>query len=123
MKKEFVVSILAVFLFFGELPFVFACKEGHGGGSGKVVAEETKAGEKAIDVGNEVCPVMGGQIIKGKEIKVEHEGKIYNLCCPGCIATFKNDPQKYIEKVKEQMGNKEESDYCFAGQSCAGTQP
>ncbi len=46
-----------------------------------------------IDVGNKICPVMGGKV-DGKNF-YEHNGKRYGLCCPMCVATFKADPEKY----------------------------
>lgn len=60
---------------------------------------------KAVNVGNEICPVMGGSA-KGVGVVVEYEGKIYNLCCPACIDTFKADPAKYIAIVEKELGSK-----------------
>ncbi len=57
---------------------------------------------KAINVGNKICPIMGNKIPEGHEITVEHKGKVYNLCCAGCIDKFKSDPEKYVEKVEAQ---------------------
>jgi YHS domain-containing protein len=45
------------------------------------------------------CPVMGGDI--NKEIYADHEGKRVFFCCPACISTFKEDPEKYLAKLKE----------------------
>ena len=33
----------------------------------------------------------------------EYEGKIYNFCCAGCIDEFKKEPQKYIDKVNQEL--------------------
>ena len=44
------------------------------------------------------CPVMGGAI--NKELYVDHEGKRIYVCCGGCIDQIKQDPQKYIDKLK-----------------------
>ena len=46
-----------------------------------------------VDVGNKVCPVMGGEV-NGKDF-YEYNGKRYGLCCPMCVAAFKADPEKY----------------------------
>ncbi len=35
--------------------------------------------------------------------KVTDEGKEYNLCCPGCIKTFKADPEKYSKIAEESL--------------------
>jgi YHS domain-containing protein len=45
------------------------------------------------------CPVMGGDI--NKEVYVDHEGKRIYFCCPACIPKFKEDPAKYLAKLKE----------------------
>lgn len=67
--------------------------------------EQTKeaAGEiKPQEVGNKICPVTGDKIDEKTKVTVEYEGKIYNLCCSGCINIFKADPQKYIKKIEEE---------------------
>ncbi|MBF0123435.1 MAG: YHS domain-containing protein [Candidatus Omnitrophica bacterium] len=33
----------------------------------------------------------------------EYNGKIYNFCCPGCIATFKADPEKYGKVAEDEV--------------------
>jgi YHS domain-containing protein len=58
---------------------------------------------KPQDVGNKICPVTGEKIDEKTKAIYEYEGKIYNFCCPMCIDAFKNDPQKYIEKVEEEL--------------------
>lgn len=55
------------------------------------VAEHNKA--TIVDVGNKICPVMGGEV-SGKDFYV-YKGKRYGLCCPMCSATFASDPEKY----------------------------
>jgi hypothetical protein len=47
------------------------------------------------------CPVMGGAI--NKKQYVDYQGKRIYVCCPGCIAELKADPEKYIKKL-EDMG-------------------
>ena len=63
-----------------------------------VYAVEGNEGETIIP--QTICPVMGGEI--NKEVYVDHEGKRVYFCCPGCIATFKEDPEKYIKKLEDQ---------------------
>jgi len=52
-----------------------------------------------IDVGNKICPVMGGEV--NSDISYVYEGKRYYFCCPPCIEKFKSDPEKYIVKISE----------------------
>jgi len=47
------------------------------------------------------CPVMGHDFtVTAESPKVEHEGKTYYLCCPGCVEKFKADPAKYVAQPK-----------------------
>jgi YHS domain-containing protein len=39
----------------------------------------------------------------GEAIKVEHEGKIYSLCCEACVKAFKEDPEKF-HKIADKEG-------------------
>jgi len=47
----------------------------------------------------EFCPVMGNKI--NQEIYTDYDGKRIYFCCSGCIDTFKKDPEKYMEKMKD----------------------
>jgi YHS domain-containing protein len=76
---------------------------------------DTKATDevsKPQDVGNKICPVTGEKIDEKTKATYEYKGKIYNFCCPMCIDDFKNDPEKYIKKVEEELQAtaKEEAD-------------
>ena len=57
-----------------------------------------KAEGSIEDIGNKLCPVMGGPV-NGKDFVV-YEGKRYGLCCPGCDKTFLSDPAKYIAQME-----------------------
>lgn len=46
------------------------------------------------------CPVMGGKV--NEKLFVDHDGKRIYVCCPGCIATIKKDPAKYIKKLEAE---------------------
>ena len=65
-----------------------------------------------IEVGNKICPIEGDKIVEGKSVKVEYNGKIYNLCCSMCEKELKKDPEAAIKKLemmeKEKMEGKEE---------------
>ncbi len=55
-------------------------------------------------VGNTICPVSGDKIgSMGPGVTVEHEGKIYNLCCEGCIDKFKAEPDKYSTMAEDSL--------------------
>ena len=51
------------------------------------------------------CPVMGGQI--NKEIYADYQGQRVYFCCEACLPKFKEDPEKYLAKMKE-MGQEPE---------------
>ena len=54
-----------------------------------------------IDVGNKICPVSGRPIgVMGPGVQYVYNGKIYHLCCGGCIGNFESDPGKY-SKIAE----------------------
>jgi len=57
-----------------------------------------------VDVGNKVCPVMGGEV-NGKDF-YEYKGKRYGLCCPMCVATFAKDPEKYSAIADKEVAGK-----------------
>jgi len=49
-----------------------------------------------IQVGNKHCPVSGREVgLMGPAFKYVYNGKVYNLCCPGCKSTFDSNPTKY----------------------------
>jgi len=72
-------------------------------GAGSYMAFAQTSGVKAVDVGNKICPVSGEAISSMSPVTYEYQGKIYHFCCPACINAFKKDPQKYIEKVEEEL--------------------
>jgi len=46
------------------------------------------------------CPVMGGKINKAQY--VDANGKRIYVCCKGCIAPLKADPEKFIKKMESE---------------------
>jgi len=46
------------------------------------------------------CPVMGGAI--DKKYYVDANGKRIYLCCSGCVAAVKADPDKFIKQLEAQ---------------------
>lgn len=75
---------------------------------GSQVAEQTVADrqEELVDVGNTLCPVMGGRVAQGQSF--QWEGYSIGICCPGCGDTFKSDPQHYLPALLEDPGLSDE---------------
>lgn len=67
------------------------------------VCAQMREDRAPVNAGNTVCPVLGTNVTPGKSLTVEHDGVLYNVCCPACIDVFRNDPYKYIKIVKDQM--------------------
>lgn len=89
MKKLIVLALVGVFV----MPL----------GVSQVFAADKTTQTGIVDVGNKLCPVMGGPV--SGENFVVYEGKRYGLCCPGCDKTFLSAPEKYIAR----MGAKEKA--------------
>ena len=73
-----------------------------------------QANSELLNVGNKICPVSGEVIAAmgdGKGIQVEHEGKIYNLCCGMCVKDFEKDPGMYIQKINAELENSSDASH------------
>ncbi len=46
------------------------------------------------------CPVLGNKI--DKKVYVDYQGKRIYFCCAMCKAQFKQNPEKYLEKMKAE---------------------
>ncbi len=46
------------------------------------------------------CPVMGNPV--NKELYVDYKGKRVYFCCPPCVQKFKQHPEAYLKKLKQQ---------------------
>jgi len=53
------------------------------------------------------CPVLGGNV--SKQVYADYQGQRVYFCCQGCDAEFKKDPEKYLQKMKEQGVTPEKS--------------
>lgn len=95
--------LLMLLVMFVTVPYAWAGE----GDQGSMMEQQMKAEKSsAVEVGNKTCPVSGEEIGEmGPGVQVEYKGKIYNLCCSGCVADFNKDPEKYVKIVEEQMGN------------------
>jgi YHS domain-containing protein len=58
------------------------------------------AENKEIPKKQTTCPVMGGKIDKSQYVDVK--GKRIYVCCAGCVAKIKADPDKYIKELEDQ---------------------
>ena len=76
--------------------------------TGLVFAQQTppvtQSTVQLVDVGNQHCPVSGDKVGEmGPPVKYEYNGKTYNLCCPMCIKSFKNNPEKYSKIAEDEV--------------------
>jgi YHS domain-containing protein len=46
------------------------------------------------------CPVLGGTI--NKEVYADYQGKRIYFCCQGCDKEFEKNPEKYLQKLKDE---------------------
>jgi YHS domain-containing protein len=55
--------------------------------------------------GQKSCPVTGKPLgSMGKPLAVEVNGQTIYVCCQGCVAKVKANPDFYIAKVKKETG-------------------
>ena len=96
--KLFMLSIIALLCFSG----IALGEREHDHSAHKMAMPEKTAA--AVEVGNELCPVTGEKVgAMGPAIQYEHNGKIYNLCCAGCVEEFKANPEKYSKIAEENV--------------------
>jgi YHS domain-containing protein len=65
----------------------------------KVVTEKSTPAAKVLKP-QTTCPVQGNPI--NKKLFVDYKGKRIFVCCEGCIADVKKDPEKYIKKLADE---------------------
>jgi len=73
---------------------------------GSMVDEMEEHHSELPNVGNAICPVSGefiSDVGDGKGVQIEHEGKIYNVCCKFCAKDFKKDPEKFIKIIENNL--------------------
>ena len=104
MKLRLVILIAGMLMFATTQGFT---EEGHDHGTHEEITET-----EAINVGNKICPISGEEIgSMGEGVQVEHKGKIYNLCCKMCAKDFKKDPEKFIEKINEELEGHDDKEH------------
>jgi YHS domain-containing protein len=47
-----------------------------------------------------MCPVMNRKI--NKDHYVDHDGKRVYVCCPGCLRSVRENPEKYIKELEDK---------------------
>ncbi len=104
MKRVVCLSVLSFFVF--SLTGSSLANDMCGAAKHEDASKTAPAGNKSepVNVGNKICPVMGEKIDEKSKATYDYKGKTYDFCCPGCIDTFKKDPDKYIKKVCEEKG-------------------
>ena len=105
----------AVILFFGlwSSQIVAACSCGKKAAVGEAVSScqdhacggcgggQAVCSEENVEVKEAHCPVSGRPIgSMGEGVTYPYKGKIYQLCCSGCVNLFKADPEKYIQDIE-----------------------
>lgn len=58
------------------------------------------------------CPVMGGAI--DKNLYVDYKGKRIYVCCEGCLAKLRKNPEKYLKKLATMGQAAEKIGTCVA---------
>ena len=72
--------------------------------AGQTAPSEKPAGlsaeDRALAQKQGTCPVTGQPLgSMGEPVKVVVKGQTVFLCCPGCEAAIKKDPDKYLAKL------------------------
>ena len=61
---------------------------------------ELSAADRALAQKQKICPVSGEPLgSMGKPYKVTVKGQVLFLCCRGCEAEIKKNPEKYLAKL------------------------
>lgn len=62
--------------------------------------------EEVTILSNENCPVMGNPVAGGQFF--DWEGYRIGICCPGCEASFKANPENFIPALLQDPGVSDE---------------
>lgn len=77
-----------------------AAAQGHAGhGKGHQQHEAAKPGETR-ELKQTKCPVMG--LTPSPDIYTDYQGKRIYFCCDYCPAEFAKDPERYLQKLKDE---------------------
>ena len=93
MKRRMMATLVSILL--ATTGHLYAAEE-------KELAAD--AVQEAVKVGNKICPISGEPVTSmGEGFPIEHNGKIYILCCAMCAADFKKDPEKYTKIAEDEV--------------------
>jgi hypothetical protein len=57
--------------------------------------------DRQLAAKQKICPVSDASLDSmGDPVRVDVEGRIVFICCKGCTTALRNDPAKYLEKLK-----------------------
>jgi transcription elongation factor Elf1 len=65
---------------------------------GNLSADEAVKQDQQVKKAQTECPIMGNKI--DKSLFVDTQGKRIYVCCGGCIAKVKAEPEKYIKELE-----------------------
>ena len=113
MKLKFIILSVVALMFSASQVFAGGGHD-HGEHSeessqehkGSMMGEVDKHHFELPNIGNAICPVSGEYISdvgEGKGVQIEHEGKIYNVCCKFCAKDFKKNPEKFIKVIEKNL--------------------
>lgn len=100
MRHSVVIPAVAVVVL-GLTVAGCCCLGGDDQYAGPASAQGSSATGAGASFAQTTCPVMAGPV--QEDIYVDHEGRRIYLCCEGCIAPFKKDPERYIAKLDSQL--------------------
>lgn len=107
MSKKIFGALISALFIFGISGFCFAQAIGAGNVNTSGADKKNVSGNP-VNVKNKICPVSGtklSEVMKSgmNPVAYEYKGKIYNLCCAGCITNFNKDPGKYVKKTEDEL--------------------
>ena len=97
--KQFGMLILLAGILLLTVVLINGCKKKSQSPASKTSDIEAVTSAAAETLEQTSCPVMGGKI--NKAIYTEYKGKKVYFCCAGCVAKFKEDPEKYLAKLPQ----------------------
>jgi YHS domain-containing protein len=68
----------------------------------EIAGQAPEPAPRAEEIAQERCPVRGNRI--NPDVHLNWEGRRIWFCCPGCIETFKQDPETYLAGLEEALG-------------------
>lgn len=73
-----------------------SAKAGAQGNKNDAPAKKDEKEKKPV---NKMCPIEPEHEVD-PTVTVTYKGKVVGFCCEDCVKTFKNNPEKYMKKLK-----------------------